>query len=270
MHTRKERQKNRKRLRRNIGYIILSLSAIFLLVGAWKLTTFAVHKVISALDKQQNSVIEFPIHTSAEVIENEPTDDVTEEFISKDILLINKDHPLEDTYRPSLVSLDKYGVQVDSSIYDDLCEMLKAGEQEGLRFWIASAYRSPERQRELLDEDIEELIGRGYSYSEAYEEAVRETMPVGCSEHATGLAVDIVAKDYQMLDEKQGRTPEINWLQKNCSQYGFILRYPEGKEDITKVDYESWHFRYVGVGAAKEIMEQNLTLEEYMNPDMYD
>ncbi len=76
--------------------------------------------------------------------------------------------------------------------------------------------------------------------------------------------MDIVAKDYQILDEKQGRTDEILWLQQNCSRYGFILRYPEGKEDITKVSYESWHFRYVGVEAAEEIMSQGLTLEEYM------
>ena len=106
---------------------------------------------------------------------------------------------------------------------------------------------------------------RGYSYSQAYEEVTKETMPVGCSEHATGLAVDIVAKDYQHLDEQQGRTEEIIWLQEHCSQYGFILRYPKDKEDITKVSYESWHFRYVGEKAAKEIMSQGLTLEEYLD-----
>lgn len=153
---------------------------------------------------------------------------------------------------------------MDSSIADHLKEMLSAGEKKGLSFWIASAYRSTERQRELLDEDIETLVHQGYSYSEAYEEVVKETMPVGCSEHATGLAVDIVSKDYQILDEKQGRTDEIVWLQQNCSRYGFILRYPKEKEDITKVSYESWHFRYVGVEAAEEIMSQGVTLEEYM------
>ena len=90
-------------------------------------------------------------------------------------------------------------------------------------------------------------------------------MPVGCSEHASGLAVDIVSKDYQILDEKQARTDEILWLQENCSEYGFILRYPKEKEEITKVSYESWHFRYVGTTAAREITEQGLTLEEYLD-----
>lgn len=171
---------------------------------------------------------------------------------------------MPDTYRPELVKLRSYGVEVAQEMYEDLTDMLNDGEAEGLVFWVASGYRSMERQRELLDEDIEALMRRGSSPSEAYEEVVQETMPVGCSEHATGLAVDIVAKDYQILDEKQERTEEIQWLQENCSRYGFILRYPKGKEDITKVSYESWHFRYVGKAAAEEIMESGLTLEEYL------
>ncbi len=183
------------------------------------------------------------------------------------ILLVNKEHPLDGAYQPELKKLHDYGVEVDTSIYKALQNMLAAGEQQGLSFWVASGYRSLERQRELLDEDIGELIHKGYSYSEAYEEVIRETMPVGCSEHATGLSVDIVAKDYQILDAKQADTAEIKWLQENCSQYGFILRYPKGKEDITKVFYESWHFRYVGIEAAKEIADQGLTLEEYLDTD---
>ncbi len=184
-------------------------------------------------------------------------------------------HSLQNhTYQPDLVKLRDYGVEVDREIYDSLLSMLQDGEKEGLEFWVASGYRSMERQRELLDEDIEALMKKGSSPSEAYEEVVQETMPVGCSEHATGLAVDIVAKDYQILDEKQARTEEIQWLQDHCSRYGFILRYPEDKEDITKVSYkeditkvsyESWHFRYVGEKAAEEIMEKGITLEEYLD-----
>lgn len=180
------------------------------------------------------------------------------------LLLVNKYHPLDEDYQPELVEVQDYGVEVDEAAYGPLLNMLAAGEQEGLRFWIASAYRSPAKQRELLDEDIGELVGQGFSYSEAYEEVTRETMPVGCSEHATGLAVDIVARDYQVLDEEQEQTEEIRWLQENCWQYGFILRYPSGKEDVTLVDYESWHFRYVGKKAAETIMAEEITLEEYL------
>ena len=240
----------------------------------WRLTIYiAMAVILTAAWK----VVSVTVRQTARKSGQEAIQDQTEKFASednsglakvsagvKDILLVNKEHPLEDSYKPRLQKIKEYGVNVDSSIYEALNHMLHAGEKEGLSFWIASGYRSMERQRELLDEDIEELMQRGYSVSEAYEEVIKETMPVGCSEHATGLAVDIVAKDYQILDEKQARTEEIKWLQENCSQYGFILRYPKGKEDITKVSYESWHFRYVGVDAAKEIMSQGITLEEYL------
>ena len=108
------------------------------------------------------------------------------------------------------------------------------------------------------------MMARGYSYERAYEEVAKETMPPGCSEHSTGLAFDIVALDYQMLDAGQERTEENIWLREHCAEYGFILRYPKDKEDITQISYESWHFRYVGEKAAKEIMERGITLEEYL------
>ena len=89
-------------------------------------------------------------------------------------------------------------------------------------------------------------------------------MPPGCSEHETGLALDIVSLDNQRLEEAQEETPENIWLRENCWKYGFILRYPRGKEDITGIDYEPWHFRYVGHAAAEEITRLGLTLEEYL------
>ena len=235
---------------------------VFLLVFAWRTVTLALHSLQSRPDDESSRQEEgfadvIPAYSDQKG--NELSDS------AEDILLVNKDHPLEENYQPDLVKLRDYGVEVDREIYDSLLSMLQDGEKEGLEFWVASGYRSMERQRELLDEDIEALMKKGSSPSEAYEEVVQETMPVGCSEHATGLAVDIVAKDYQILDEKQARTEEIQWLQDHCSRYGFILRYPEDKEDITKVSYESWHFRYVGVTAAKEIMEKGITLEEYLD-----
>ena len=77
--------------------------------------------------------------------------------------------------------------------------------------------------------------------------------------------MDFVSSEYRRLDEKQENTKGFQWLKEHCYDYGFILRYPEGKEDITKVSYESWHFRYVGVEAAEEIMSLGITLEEYLD-----
>lgn len=267
MHRTMGRKKKLKRrmIRRMMWRCAICLIGILILGLTWHVTSFAIRHLIPEKEEVQEMMAnDTKQQENSQNLEQKTIKAVAGDPQIENILLVNKDHPLDDSYKPTLSHMNNYGVDVESTIYKPLNDMLAAGEKEGLIFWIASAYRNMERQRELLDEDIETLVKQGYSYSEAYEEVVRETMPVGCSEHATGLAVDIVAKDYQILDEKQGRTDEIKWLQKNCSQYGFILRYPEGKEDITKVDYESWHFRYVGVDAAEAIMSQGITLEEYL------
>lgn len=255
------RRRMRRRIRRMAWRTVIGALGITILVAAWRLTSLALRQ--------------FTVQTAMQENTDKETDEtlLTKDFdrregdtagMTEEILLVNKDHPLPESWQPELERLRAYGAEVDKSIRDPLCRMLEDGEKEGLSFWIASSYRSTERQRELLDEDIAALVHQGYSYSRAYEEVVRETMPVGCSEHATGLAVDLVSKDYQILDERQGSTAEILWLKEHCSQYGFILRYPEGKEDITGVSHESWHFRYVGVDAAEAIMSQGITLEEYL------
>lgn len=181
-----------------------------------------------------------------------------------ELLLVNKDNRLPEDYEVELDTLADGRNKAAMEVYDALSDMLKAGRKEGLRFEVCSSYRSVERQKELLDEDIDALMRKGYTYDEAYEEATRETMPPGYSEHATGMAFDIVSLDYQLLDAKQQYTEESKWLRQNCAKYGFILRYPEGKEAITGISYESWHFRYVGTSAAEYIMKQGITLEEYI------
>lgn len=182
----------------------------------------------------------------------------------EDILLVNRDNPLPDDYEVELVKLQDGTNRAAKEAYELLSDMLKAGIKEGLTFEICSSYRDVDRQRELFEEDVEALIRQGYSYSEAYDEVAKETMPPGCSEHSTGLAFDIVAYDYQMLDEKQAYTDESIWLREHCAEYGFILRYPKGKEGITGISYESWHFRYVGKEVADYIMGNGITLEEYL------
>ena len=105
---------------------------------------------------------------------------------------------------------------------------------------------------------------RGYSYLDSYDETKKSVAVPGTSEHATGLALDITSESNQTLDETQAQTQEQQWLMKNCQNYGFILRYPKDKTDITQYIYEPWHYRYVGEEAAKAIMEKGITLEEYL------
>lgn len=181
------------------------------------------------------------------------------------LLLVNKEHALPEDYEIQLYWLQNKSCAVSVEMYDALKEMLTDGSTDGREFVVASGYRDADFQQKLLDEDIEaSMESEGLTYQQAYEKETRETMPPGYSEHETGLAVDIVSLNYQILDEQQEYTPENQWLRENCSRYGFILRYPKGKEDITGIDYESWHFRYAGRAAAKEIMSRGITLEEYL------
>jgi len=188
-----------------------------------------------------------------------------EPSMRKDFLLVNKDNALPEDYEVELKLLPDGTNKAAVEAYEPLCDMLAAGRKEGLVFEICSSYRDVKKQQKLFDEDLRALTRQGYTYEEAYEEVASETMPPGHSEHSTGLAFDIVAMSYQMLNEKQAKTAESIWLREHCAEYGFILRYPEGKEDITKINYESWHFRYLGdVEVATYIMENGLTLEEYL------
>lgn len=181
------------------------------------------------------------------------------------MVLVNKNHGLPEDYQVQLHWLNNGSCAVAEEMYDALKGLLTEGTEEGLEFVVASGYRCQEKQRELLEEDIlASMESEGLSRQEAYEKETKETMPPGYSEHETGLAVDIVSLDYQVLDELQEQTEENRWLRENCSRYGFILRYPNGMEEITGIHYEPWHFRYVGEKAAREITDRGITLEEYL------
>lgn len=218
--------------------------------------------VIAETSDAEKQVDENPAKELTEEERQEKLEELWEEY--PELILVNKDHKLPDDYEVELKKLPDGTNRGSVDVYDALVAMLKAGRKEGLNFEICSSYRSVERQEELFEEDIDALRRQGYSYLEAYEEVAKETMPPGYSEHATGLAFDIVALDYQMLDDKQKNTDESKWLREHCAEYGFILRYPEDKVEITGISFESWHYRYVGVEAAEYIMEKGITLEEYL------
>lgn len=180
------------------------------------------------------------------------------------LVLVNSTHFMEDGYTPQLAEIEN-NYYVDARIVEDLQDMLAAGRAAGLDFWICSAYRTMEKQTSLYENKVQRLMQeKGISYEKAYEEAGNTVAYPGTSEHQLGLAVDIVAKDYQQLDDKQANTEEAKWLKEHCAEYGFILRYPLDKTEETGIIFEPWHYRYVGKEAAKEIMEQGICLEEYL------
>lgn len=188
-----------------------------------------------------------------------------EKQISADwkLLLVNATHPVPENFSIETTPLIN-GQAVDKRIYQDLQNMMDAARAEGLEPLICSSYRTMEKQTSLYNAQVQSCLNQGYSREEAQKQAAIWVAPPGTSEHQLGLAVDIVAASYQLLDEEQEKTPEQKWLMKHCAEYGFVLRYPTNKSDITGIGYEPWHYRYVGKEAAKEMMGRRICLEEYL------
>ena len=179
------------------------------------------------------------------------------------LLLVNKQNPLPDDYSIQTVEL-RNGLQVDERCYPDLQAMMDACREEGLAPVICSAYRTREYQENLYQSQIEKQLARGYSRERAEAAAGEQVAVPGTSEHQLGLAVDIVDIDYQLLDRSQEDTAVQKWLMEHSWEYGFILRYPDGKSEITGITYEPWHYRYVGRENAEQIYRGDVCLEEYL------
>lgn len=158
--------------------------------------------------------------------------------------------------------------KVDARVAQPLADLLNAARMAGYNPILWSSFRTQEYQSKLYENAITRYLNAhpGASRDEAVAN-VTETAPPGTSEHCTGLAVDIYTwtdhSKFGSLDQQFGETMFGQWLEANAHQYGFILRYPKDKEDITMISYEPWHFRYVGIEVATEIYEQGVCLEEY-------
>ncbi len=183
------------------------------------------------------------------------------------LLLVNADNPLSDDYSPDLTEIGG-DMQFDQRAAKALHHMIADGQHAGHDLVICSAYRDKDYQKQLYERQVEKQRSYGKSLRKARRDAARIVAAPGTSEHATGLAVDIITQQYSAQYSSLTRgfenTDAFDWLNAHCAEYGFILRYPENKTDITGVIYEPWHFRYVGKTAAHNITEQGLCLEEYL------
>lgn len=179
------------------------------------------------------------------------------------LILVNRDYILPDGYKPQLensITDDPNSAKLDYRVAPYYNEMYLAAKADGVDLVPISGYRSVERQKNNFERKIQTYMDQGYDKIEATKEATTIILPPGTSEHNAGLAMDICS-----LYESFENTKEFKWLSENAADYGFILRYPEDKQDITKIIYEPWHWRYVGVDAAKEMKASGQCLEEYLN-----
>lgn len=184
------------------------------------------------------------------------------------LLLVNKQNPIPDDYDPELTDVNG-SIKIRSEIALPLSEMFDDAEKDGVSLVVCSAYRSHEHQRELFDRKLRNHTGRGLSYLDAFRIGSYSVIIPGTSEHELGMALDIVTPGYMNLNEGFADTAAGKWLKDNAYKYGFILRYPKGKEYITGIIFEPWHYRYVGKEAAEIITENDLTLEEYLEEAEY-
>ena len=217
------------------------------------------------LPESTPAISETPIETPIETPTETPEKTIPEN-LPWNLTLVNFEHPLDETFKPSKLAEVNNGYIADKRIADATKKMIAdARSKDNVRIIALSAYRDYDYQMELFENKVIRLQQeKGYSVDKAREEAKTVVAYPGTSEHQLGLALDLVDARHVKLDEFQENTAAYKWLYEHCHEYGFIVRYPNGKTDITGIIYEPWHFRYVGVEAATFIMENNLTLEEYL------
>lgn len=235
----------------------LIMLVIFLLVGCESILT-ETPNVKDRVDSRDGQEIKTDSGTQSNQTSATQTIRVTDEQVTRgNLVLVNKDHPLDPEAVPKdIVTLFEnqdlmYGyvvldntIRLSRSVAENFSNMIEAAGEDGVnRFMISSGYRDEDEQEQLYRE-------KGSDYA----------LPPGYSEHNLGLSMDI-GSTQQSID----RSPEGKWLKEHAWAHGFILRYPQDKTEITGIQYEPWHFRYVGQPHSMIMKELNLTLEEYLD-----
>ena len=201
-------------------------------------------------------------NTIGNEIENkeEPKEiDVNKEINDWRLTLANSEHLLPEDFEIELEDVDEYR-QFDARAIKYLKQMIEDMRKDGVKnIWAQSTYRSIKRQKELFDESVNKYLAEGRTQEEAEKLTAEYINRPGGSDHNLGLAVD-----FNYVDNKFEETEAFMWLLENAEKYGFVLRYPKEKESITKIAYESWHWRYVGEEHAKKMNELDMCLEEYV------
>lgn len=241
-----------------VGFILLVVLISLLVSGISSLfkksnDTAATTEMVT-ISSEENTSEEVPdIKTQAESIYDS----------NKDMLiLVNQENLLSQDYTFTHHTLN-CGMDVDQRIYDDMLNMLNDLNKEDLHYTIISAYRSHEDQTALVNTRVAEYMEKGMTEDEAYAETYKSIQKPGASEHESGLCFDVASEGTVVLDESVAAQQTAVWLANNSYKYGFILRYPKEKENLTGITYEPWHFRYVGKEAAAFMYENDLCLEEF-------
>lgn len=208
-------------------------------------------------ESETPSAVQEPEITTTTPLYNDSHQDADGITVVSGILLVNKNHPLPADYAPDYTGSNGQSTSLQGDADAAAQAFLAAANAQGNSMYILSGYRSY---------DVQATLFANYAAANGEDLANTFSARAGQSEHQTGLAFDVgdAAHSGYNLKTSIDQFPGVQWMMQHCAEYGFILRYPEGKEDITGYQYEPWHFRYVGVDAATAIMASGLTLEEYL------
>lgn len=184
------------------------------------------------------------------------------------MFLVNQSHRLEGDFDIATTVVEKGAdgreFEVDARMADYYLRMSADAKKAGAPIGVASAYRTIAYQKQNFDNNVKRRMDEGMSYEEAYADTAKNVALPGESEHNTGLAMDILSGEHWAFDEGFENTRAFRWLDKHAHEYGFILRYPKDKTGVTQINYEPWHYRFVGVYHATKIKESGMCLEEYI------
>lgn len=202
---------------------------------------------VSSNVKEENNVLEV-------VIPKEEIKEITDWRLT----LVNRENPLPEDFTIELANIDRTR-KIDKRIIGELKEMMQAMKSAGINnIWVQSAYRSIEYQENLYNNKVNEYLKYGVTKEEAEKLTSEYINKPGESEHNLGLAVD-----FNKVNDDFKNTKAFKWLSQNAKDYGFVMRYPEEKAWITGIEYEPWHWRYVGKENAYKMEELDMCLEEY-------
>lgn len=262
----KEKRYNKKKKlnKRKIAIVILIIIIVIIVIVRKSRNKTTVetttNQVEQTASKQEENKIEEEqekeqSQSSNQNQEQKPENEITDWRLT----LANYENLLPENFTVKVENIDKTR-QFDARAIDELNDMMNQMKKDGItNIWIQSAYRSVARQKELYDASVKKYLQEGKTQEEAEKLTNEYINKPGSSDHNLGLAVD-----FNKVDNGFEKLDGFKWLQKNAENYGFVLRYPKDKEDITKIAYESWHWRYVGVEHAKKMNELNMCLEEYI------
>jgi D-alanyl-D-alanine carboxypeptidase len=252
-----QRKKNLKDLFSGFAIVIIELALMVVATAAFISAFNYVDAKRIGQDSPQSTAVSSAVQANTGYGDASQTETVLNNS-DWQLVLVNYQHKMPESFVNTIVR--QFNADLDSRIVVPFQKMQEAALKDNIKIYISSGYRTPEKQDILFNQEIESFKDKGYDYIQAVNMAEKSVARAGYSEHNTGLALDLngVKEDFDS-------TPEFQWLQEHAQDYGFVLRFPKDKQELTKIKFEPWHFRYVGVENAQEMKKLGMCLEEYIN-----